>query len=174
LSAATITPDAFSDPLQLRARRRDPIACKRGPIGSHIVDALVAEDQEVRVIDLLGPAAHASTPDYLNPGAESVQGDIKDPAVTAQALDGVHAVCRDLGTAVLLKSLDARRFRGRLVVAGSMVVYGEGGYACADHGRVAAQPRLTGDRDVPPFSAIPGRKRTHAPIGSSSDRRAQR
>jgi dTDP-L-rhamnose 4-epimerase len=95
-----------------------------------------------------------------------VQGDIRDPAVMAQALDGVHAVCHqaamvglgvdmrdvedyvshnDLGTAVLLKSLAARRFRGRLVVAGSMVVYGEGGYACADHGRVAPQPRLTGD-----------------------------
>lgn len=137
-----------------------------GFIGSHIVDALVADDQEVRVVDSLLAAAHAGTPDYLNPGAEFVQGDIRDPVVMAQALDGVHAVCHqaamvglgmdlldvedyvshnDLGTAVLLKSLAARRFRGRLVVAGSMVVYGEGGYACADHGRVAPQPRLTGD-----------------------------
>lgn len=137
-----------------------------GFIGSHIVDALVAQDQEVRVVDSLLAAAHADTPDYLNPGAEFVQGDIRDPAVTAQALVGVHAVCHqaamvglgvdmldvedyvsqnDLGTAVLLKSLAERRFRGRLVVAGSMVVYGEGGYACADHGRVAPQPRLTGD-----------------------------
>jgi dTDP-L-rhamnose 4-epimerase len=137
-----------------------------GFIGSHIVDALVADDHEVRVIDSLLPAAHAGTPDYLNPGAEFVQGDIRDPAVMAQALDGVHAVCHqaamvglgtdlldvadyvshnDLGTAVLLKSLAAGRFRGRLVLAGSMVVYGEGGYSCADDGRVAPQPRLTGD-----------------------------
>ena len=85
--------------------------------------------------------------------------------MSAQALVGVHAVCHqaamvglgvdmldvedyvsqnDLGTAVLLKSLAARRFRGRLVLASSMVVYGEGGYACADHGRVAPQPRADG------------------------------
>jgi dTDP-L-rhamnose 4-epimerase len=137
-----------------------------GFIGSHIVDALVAEDEEVRVIDSLLQAAHAGTPDYLNPDAEFVQGDIRDPAVTAQALDGVHAVCHqaamvglgvdildvedyvshnDLGTAVLLKSLAARRFRGRLVLAGSMVVYGEGAYTCADHGRVAPRPRQAAD-----------------------------
>ena len=38
----------------------------------------------------------------------------------------------DLGTAVLLRALARRRFRGRLVLASSMVVYGEGHYRCAD------------------------------------------
>jgi dTDP-L-rhamnose 4-epimerase len=42
---------------------------------------------------------------------------------------------------VLLKGLAASRFRGRVVLASSMVVYGEGGYRCAEHGRVAPAPR---------------------------------
>ena len=37
----------------------------------------------------------------------------------------------DLGTAVLLTELAQARFRGRLVLASSMVVYGEGRYRCA-------------------------------------------
>jgi hypothetical protein len=32
----------------------------------------------------------------------------------------------------------ARRFTGRIVLASSMVVYGEGGYRCPEHGRVPA------------------------------------
>ena len=41
----------------------------------------------------------------------------------------------DLGTAVLLRRLAARRFAGRLVLASSMVVYGEGACRCDRHGR---------------------------------------
>ena len=51
----------------------------------------------------------------------------------------------DLGTAVLLRELAAARFAGRLVLAGSMVVYGEGRYACAEHGCVAPGPRRAED-----------------------------
>jgi dTDP-L-rhamnose 4-epimerase len=47
----------------------------------------------------------------------------------------------DLGTAVLLAELARRRFAGRLVLASSMVVYGEGRYRCAEHGQVPAPPR---------------------------------
>jgi dTDP-L-rhamnose 4-epimerase len=82
--------------------------------------------------------------------------------VVAAALAGVHAVCHqaamvglgvdmgdiadyvahnDLGTAVLLRALAVRGFDGRLVLAGSMVVYGEGAYRCARDGRVAPAPR---------------------------------
>jgi dTDP-L-rhamnose 4-epimerase len=47
----------------------------------------------------------------------------------------------DLATAVLLRGLAARRFSGRLVLAGSMVVYGEGRYRCGVHGIVRPEPR---------------------------------
>ena len=137
-----------------------------GFIGSHIVDALVARGHAVRVLDSLLPAAHARRPDYLNDGAEYLIADVGDPAAVAQALDGVDAVCHqasmvglgqdisdiaeyarhnDLGTAVLLRGLAAIGYTGRLVLASSMVVYGEGGYHCPEHGPVAPAPRAIED-----------------------------
>ena len=137
-----------------------------GFIGSHVVDALLADGREVRVLDLLLPAAHARPPDYLHPGVELVRGDVSDPSTVARALRGVDAVCHqaamvglgqdmldvadyvrhnDLGTAVLLRELAAIAFKGRLVLASSMVVYGEGGYRCRRHGAVRPGPREVGD-----------------------------
>jgi dTDP-L-rhamnose 4-epimerase len=133
-----------------------------GFIGSHVVDALVDARCEVRVLDSILPAAHVVRPDYLNRQAELIEGDVRDPEVVRSALQGVDGVCHqaamvglgldmldmeeyvshnDLGTAVLLKQLAASRFRGRLVLASSMVVYGEGAYECAEHGRVTPAPR---------------------------------
>jgi dTDP-L-rhamnose 4-epimerase len=57
----------------------------------------------------------------------------------------------DLGTAVLLKALAAQRFTGRLVLASSMVVYGEGRYACPEHGIVRPPPRRPADLDAGRF-----------------------
>ena len=137
-----------------------------GFIGSHIVDLLVGSGHEVRVLDALLPSAHAVKPNYLNPDAEFVLGDVADPGAIASALSGIDAVCHqaakvglgvdigdapdyarhnDLGTAVLLAALGARGFSGRVVLAGSMVVYGEGRYRCSRHGVVAPGPRRTGD-----------------------------
>ena len=137
-----------------------------GFIGSHVVDALVRAGHEVRVLDSLLPAAHVAVPDYLSPDAEFAEGDVRDPEAVARALRGVDAVCHqaamvglgvdllditeyvdhnDLGTAVLLRELARLRFPGRVVLAGSMVVYGEGAYACAEHGRAAPAPRDPAD-----------------------------
>jgi dTDP-L-rhamnose 4-epimerase len=137
-----------------------------GFIGSHVVDQLVDAGHDVRVLDSILPAAHAVQPDYVNPDAEFVVGDVRDPETIERVLRGVDAVCHqaamvglgldmsdvvqyvlqnDLGTAALLKQLAASRFGGRLVLASSMVVYGEGGYRCAAHGRVAPGPRDPGD-----------------------------
>jgi len=144
-----------------------------GFIGSHIVDELVQEGHEVRVLDALLDAAHAVTPDYLNPDAEFIQGDVADPAVVAAALHGVDAVCHQaamvglgldmgditdyvrhnaLGTAVLLGALAGGGFGGRLVVASSMVVYGEGAYRCKRHGAVTPEPRRREDLELGRFS----------------------
>jgi dTDP-L-rhamnose 4-epimerase len=57
----------------------------------------------------------------------------------------------DLGTAQLLSALAASGFDGRLVLASSMVVYGEGRYACAEHGVVAPAPRAAADLDAGRF-----------------------
>lgn len=137
-----------------------------GFIGSHVVDALVSAGHRVRSLDSLHPGAHANEPDYLNPAAEWVRADVRDHVAMAAAVADADAVCHqaamvglgedfadisdyvahnDLGTAVLLGALAARRFSGRLVLASSMVVYGEGGYRCPDHGLVRPRPRDAAD-----------------------------
>ncbi len=60
----------------------------------------------------------------------------------------------DLGTAVLLRELAAGGFKGRLVLASSMVVYGEGGYRCAPARREPA-----GSAGVAPTSRPGGLRR---------------
>jgi dTDP-L-rhamnose 4-epimerase len=51
-----------------------------------------------------------------------------------------YASCNDVGTSVLLAAM-ARAGVHRLVLAGSMVVYGEGRYTCAEHADQPALPR---------------------------------
>ncbi|MFE8014021.1 NAD-dependent epimerase/dehydratase family protein [Streptomyces antibioticus] len=126
-----------------------------GFIGSHVVDALRAGGHEPLVYDV-----------REDPGA-----DVRDPVAVARALAGVDAVCHqaamvglgngvadaaeyvsrnDLGTAVLLAAM-AEAGIGRLVLAGSMVVYGEGRYACERHGVVRPGPRAVTDLDAGRF-----------------------
>lgn len=133
-----------------------------GFIGSAVVDSLVAEGFEVVVLDVLLPVAHRREPSYLNSDATYVQADVRDAEAVAECVRGVDAVSHqaamvglgldlrdapayaahnDLGTAVLLAGLAAARFAGRVVLASSMVVYGEGRYSCPRHGVVAPQPR---------------------------------
>ncbi len=133
-----------------------------GFIGSHIVDALIEAGATVRVLDLLLEAAHDGRPDYLNPGAEYVFGDLRDAEHVERCLDGVTAVSHqasmvglgtdlkdiadyvahnDAATAALLLAMHRARFRGRFVLGSSMVVYGEGAYSCTKHGTVRPEPR---------------------------------
>jgi dTDP-L-rhamnose 4-epimerase len=142
-----------------------------GFIGSHVVDALLDRGHDVRVLDCLLPAAHRERP-ALNPRAEWLEADVRDPEAAAAAVAGVTAVCHqaamvglgveigdiadyvahnDLGTAVLLRALAAGGFSGRLVLASSMVVYGEGRYRCAEHGIVRPGPRHTEALDAGDF-----------------------
>jgi dTDP-L-rhamnose 4-epimerase len=93
------------------------------------------------------------------------QDDVCDYARVLAALDGcdtvIHLAAKvglgvdlsdiddcvrqnDLGTAVVLRAAAAAGV-GRLVYASSMVVYGEGAYACPDHGAVAPPPRRESD-----------------------------
>ena len=134
-----------------------------GFIGSHVVDELANAGTHVRVLDVLHPGAHADLPDYLRDDVEYVWGDARDPDVVERVLRGVDAVSHqaamvglgtdfadvtdyvshnDIGTATLLRTMHHVGFRGRLVLASSMVVYGEGRYECATHGVVAPAARL--------------------------------
>lgn len=140
-----------------------------GFIGSFVVEQLCDLGHEVRVLDRLHPGAHDGVPPDLDPRAEWHWGDCCDDRAVARVLDGVDAVCHqaamvglgvdlgdapgyvrdnDLGTAVLLAALHERAFRGRIVVASSMVVYGEGKYRCATHDVVRPAPRTRRDLDA--------------------------
>jgi dTDP-L-rhamnose 4-epimerase len=128
-----------------------------GFIGSHVVEAALDAGLAVRVLD------HAET--HVDPRPELVVGDVRDAEAVDRALDGVELVSHqaamvglgtdigdiadyashnDLGTAVLLRAL-ARRPVRRLVLASSMVVYGEGRYRCPSHGTVRPAPRREDD-----------------------------
>ncbi|MGI8808000.1 MAG: NAD-dependent epimerase/dehydratase family protein [Acidimicrobiales bacterium] len=135
-----------------------------GFIGSHVVDELLAGGAEVRVVDNL--VAHSGVPDYLDPAVELMVADLATPGVAENAVAGVDTVCHqaakvglgvdfgdvggylidnDLGTARLLEALWRRSFTGRLVLASSMVVYGEGRYRCVAHSNVRPGPRPEAD-----------------------------
>jgi len=134
-----------------------------GFIGSHIVDALIDRGHRVRVLDALVEQVHGGAgPQYLNPKAEFLQGDVCDADLVDRALDGIDVVyhkaaevgvgqsmyeigryvrANDFGTAVLLEAIVKRRPQiKKLVVASSMSIYGEGAYACDKCGPV--QPKL--------------------------------
>jgi dTDP-L-rhamnose 4-epimerase len=133
-----------------------------GFIGSHITDALLDAGHEVVVVDSLHPAAHQVAPEGLDRRADHRWHSVTDQDALTHAVRGCDAVCHqaamvglgvdfgdvvdyvtenDLGTAALLRVLHDQRFRGRIVIAGSMVVYGEGRYRCGIHGLVEPAPR---------------------------------
>ncbi len=140
-----------------------------GFVGSHVVDALVADGHDVVVLDACLPAAHDRLPEHRNPAALYVWGDCTDVELVRRVARGcelvshqaamvglgvdfadVGAYCHhnDLGTAGLLRALHDEGFAGRLVLASSMVVYGEGRYACPTHGVVPAPPRRVEDLEA--------------------------
>lgn len=131
--------------------RRVLITGGAGFIASHLADNLLVHGYRVRVLDNLSAQVHgrgAARPSYLHPDVELIEGDVRDAEAVRLALRGVDAVfhfaamvgvgqsmyevvkytdVNGRGTAVLLECLIERPV-GRLVVASSMSIYGEGLY----------------------------------------------
>ena len=142
-----------------------------GFIGSAIEDRLRAAGHDVVGLDLLLPLAHGGTPVVAE---DLVRGDVRDPATLDDLLPGIDAVCHQaamvgvgsdaqdapqfvshnlLGTSVLLAAM-ARAGVRRLVQASSMVVYGDGAYACPEHGAVRPGPRRPTDIEAGRFDPV--------------------
>ena len=127
--------------------------------------ALRAAGHDVVAVDAMLPDSHGA-------GAEPPAGcrvlDIRDASALAPLLEGVDVVCHqaavvgagvnaadapsygshnDYGTAVLLAEMFAAGCQ-RLVLASSMVVYGQGRYDCPEHGPVDPVPRTRADLDA--------------------------
>jgi len=131
-----------------------------GFIGTAIGTRLETAGHEVVRVDIMLANAHGAT----EPPAGTLALDVRDAATAsawADALVGVDVVCHqaavvgagvrvadlpeyashnDLGTAALLAGMHEAGVR-RMVLASSMVVYGEGRYACATHGEQQPPPR---------------------------------
>ncbi|MDD7964070.1 NAD-dependent epimerase/dehydratase family protein [Actinomycetospora lemnae] len=143
-----------------------------GFIGSHVADLLAEKGHEPVLLDDLLPAAHGEpeAPEWVR-RHELVRGDVGDPSVLDGLLARVDTVCHqaamvghgvdpndapqyvrhnDLATAALLAAMYRSGHR-RLVLASSMVVYGEGRYACPEHGVVPAPPRRPADVEAGRF-----------------------
>jgi dTDP-L-rhamnose 4-epimerase len=132
-----------------------------GFIGSHLVDRFVQEGFCVRILDSLEPKVHPyGRPAYLPASVEFVHASITDREALRRALDGVeivshHAAYQDympdfsrfldvnaVGTALIFELIVQDRLPvKKVIVASSQAVYGEGQYACAEHGFFLPVPR---------------------------------
>lgn len=132
-----------------------------GFIGQHVVREALARGHDVRVMDSLRPDVHLQQVRPRRNDIEFQLGDVRDADAVDRALHGMDAVIHmaakvglgvavsdlpdfassnDLGTAEILAGM-ARADIGRLTLASSMVVYGEGKGACPEHGSVTPGPR---------------------------------
>jgi dTDP-L-rhamnose 4-epimerase len=128
-----------------------------GFIGSAVDRMLAAAGHEVVKVDLMLGSAHRRT----TPPPDVHVLDVRDAGEWQHLMEGVDVVCHqaavvgagtstadlplyashnDLGTATLMAAASAAGV-SRLVLASSMVVYGEGTYSCPHHGLVEPPPR---------------------------------
>lgn len=129
-----------------------------GFVGAAVAGALRAGGHDVVAVDVLLPQSHGDNPDRP---LDLHRLDVRDAGEWGDLLGGVDVVCHqaamvgagtsvadlpayaahnDLGTAALLAAM-ADAGVDRLVLASSMVVYGEGRYHCPEHGPQRPAPR---------------------------------
>ncbi|HEX4472198.1 MAG TPA: NAD-dependent epimerase/dehydratase family protein [Nocardioides sp.] len=138
-----------------------------GFIGSAVHSALTEAGDDVVGVDLMLPEAHGSA----DPPHGTLRLDVREAADWDEVLTGADVVVHqaalvglgvrvgdlpayashnDLGTAALLAAMHEAGV-GRLVLASSMVVYGEGRYVCPDDGPQQPAARRTADLDAGSF-----------------------
>jgi dTDP-L-rhamnose 4-epimerase len=132
-----------------------------GFIGSHVADRLLERGYEVRVLDNLQPRVHPKgKPLWIGQDFEFIQGDVRDKETLRRAMQGVELISHQAAyqdympdfstfmstnvtsTALIFElavemHLDLRK----VVVASSQAAYGEGVYACPEHGAFNAGGR---------------------------------
>ena len=132
-----------------------------GFIGSHLVDRFLKDGYQVRVLDSLDPKIHPHGRLKEAPaGVDFITGDVTDRHALLAALKDVDIVSHQaayqdympdfsrfllvngVGTALLYELIVREKLKvKKVIVASSQAVYGEGQYACAEHGFFLPIPR---------------------------------
>ncbi len=143
------------------AKGRALVTGGAGLIGSHLVDLLLEEGYDVRILDNLEPQTHRNgKPDWIPQRAEFLNADLRDDETLRTALEDVDVVfhqaayggympeiskyvdVNSLGTARLLETIrDDNLPVKKVVVASSQAVYREGAAECLEHGLVFPETR---------------------------------
>ena len=142
-----------------------------GFVGGHVADAEADQGHEVIRLDAYLPQAHGPRP-VDDQGVLRI--DVGDPRAIRDVVEGVDVVCHhaamvgagvtvadlpdfarhnDLATAVLLAAM-ANAGVGRLVLASSMVVYGDGRYTCPVHADQIPEQRSIVDLERATFDPV--------------------
>jgi len=141
-----------------------------GFIGCFIVDELVDKGYDVIIFDALEPQVHeGKKPGYLNPKAKFVSGDVRDYELLRKSVLNSDIIFHEAGavgigqsqyqikkyvdvnvcgTANLLDILVNNKHNvNKLIIAASMISYGEGSYECKKCGIVRPKLRTESNSD---------------------------
>ncbi len=132
-----------------------------GFIGSHLIDGLIEAGYRVRALDNLAPPTHNNQlPEWFNPKAEFMKGDVRNRVDLEKAMAGVdyifhlaahmdyhmdfstYFLTNTASTAMLYEIIMAKKLPvKKIIVTSSQSVYGEGKYKCKKHGIIYMTPR---------------------------------
>jgi len=132
-----------------------------GFVGSNLVDRLLAEGYEVRILDNHESRVHPNgKPDYVSKEAEFIEGDVRSKDDLRKALEGVRVIFHQaayqdympnyskfihsnaVSTALIYEIINENILPiEKVIVASSQAVYGEGQYQCEEHGLIQASAR---------------------------------
>jgi dTDP-L-rhamnose 4-epimerase len=155
-----------------------------GFIGSHIVDKLVEIGYDVTIIDNL--SSTKTKPDYLNPKANLIVGDIADYNLLMKIIPNVEVIFHlaasvgiaqsnyemdsftdnnCTGTAILLKAIVNSGKKPKLIVSTSNTTYGEGLYYC-NKCQVNFHPKIRTNEEIEKYGFEPICDRCKSPSKS--------
>ena len=148
-------------PLMTTHQKRALVTGGAGSIESHIVDLLLRDGWQVRILDNLEPQTHKNgKPAWINREAEFRQGNVQDYQTMLSALADIDVVFHEaayggympeMAKYVLVNSFDTAQMLEtirdcnlpihKVVVASSQAVYSEGAALCEILGHVAPSLR---------------------------------
>jgi UDP-glucose 4-epimerase len=112
-----------------------------GFIGSHLVDALVAVGRQVRILDNFAGGKRSN----LNPAAELVEGDLRDPATVERAVRDVSAVFHLAALASVPRSIERPEETNAVNVEGTLSLFVRAGRAKVRRVIFASSSSVYGD-----------------------------